>query len=313
MLFRVAALLALCSSVSTAHAFPTQPVQLVIDSARGAGHDGMGRAVAERLAKRIGPVAVANRTAGAQAVKAAAADGHMLLFTTDHLVLQQALSPDPPVNVLTDFAPVILAATVDLFLIAPADNGAPSSILDLVRRAKEKPGALSYGTGSTGTPQHLGMELLKQRAEIDVQHVAYRGTAAMLADMLAGRIQLAVAGYPALSPHIAARKLRILAVASPTRSPLQPQVPTLREAGIADAETEGYYFVLAPSGTPQIIVDRLNVELNAVFAEDDLRADMSRLGITTSIGSTHRLAALLRWEVNKWTRVARLAGLRPAL
>ena len=176
-------------------AYPSKPILLVVSTAPGAGTDLMGRTVAERLGPRLGTTLVVENRApaaglvAAQTFKRATADGYSLLFTNDNLVLMMALGANKDVNVITDFQPVVFTAYSDFYLVVTGEALQAKTALDLVRMAKQKPGALSYATPGNGAPHHLGMELFKQQTGADIVHVPYKGMGPALPDLIAGRVQ----------------------------------------------------------------------------------------------------------------------------
>lgn len=304
-------------SDTMAQAYPSKPIQMSVSTAPGAGTDLMGRTVAERLGQRLGTtIVVENRPAAAgllagQMFKRAAPDGYSLLFTNDNLVLMMALGSNKDVNVLTDFQPVSLASMTDFFLVVSGDALPMKTVTDLVRLAKQKPGALSYATPGIGAPHHLGMELFKQQSGADIVHVPYKGMGPAMPDLIAGRVQVTMTGFPAVSSHMKSGKLRILGVASPRRSPEQPDVPTLAEAGVPNVEIQGYNYAVAPLGTPPAIVARLNREINELLKMPEVQEELTRRGTAAAGGTPEQLMQKLRAEAEKWTAVVKRAGIKP--
>jgi tripartite-type tricarboxylate transporter receptor subunit TctC len=306
----------LCAAQSAAQTYPVKPIQLIVSSAPGAGTDLMGRTVAERLAERLGSVVVTNNggAAGliaAESAKRAAPDGYTLLFSNDNLVLMMALGSNRDINVLRDFELIALTATTDFFLVASGELLAANSALDLVRMAKERQGKLSYATPGVGAPHHLGMELFKQQTGVDIVHVPYKGMGPAMPDFLAGRVQVTMTGLPAVASYLGSGKIKVLAVAAPGRSPEQPEVPTLREAGIPNVEIQGYNYLAAPLGTAATILARLNSEINEILKMPQVRADLLKRGTSAAGGSAAELRKKLQAEAEKWTRVVKTAGIRP--
>jgi tripartite-type tricarboxylate transporter receptor subunit TctC len=310
-----ATLLAIAASSATAQTYPSKPIQMIINNAPGAGTDLVGRMIAQGLEKRLGQSIVVDNRAGAggiigaEAAKRAAPDGYNLFFTSDNMPILQALTPEKTVNILTDFEPIALAGTVDFFLAVSGAALAANNAQDLVRIAKAKPGTLSYGSGGVGGPQHLGMELFKLETGTNIVHVPYKGMAPAMTDFLPGRVQVVMTGYPALSQYVSSGKLKILAAGGPKRSSLQPDLPTLREGGIP-VEVEGYFYLMAPKGTPAPILTRLNREMNEVLSQPDVRAGMAKRAITPGGGTAEQLLSKLRVEVDKWTKVIKAAGIK---
>jgi tripartite-type tricarboxylate transporter receptor subunit TctC len=289
---------------------------MVVSTAPGAGTDLMGRTLSERLGPRLGTtLVVENRAAAAglvagQTFKRAAPDGYSILFTNDNLVLTMALGANKDVNVLTDFQPVVYTAFSDFYLVVSGEALQARTAQDLVQLAKQKPGALSYATPGNGAPHHLGMELFKQQTGTDIVHVPYKGMGPALPDLIAGRVQVTLTGFPAVASHMASGKLRILGVASQRRSVEQPDVPTLAEAGIPNVEIQGYNYLVVPLGTPSAIVERLNREINEVLRTAVVREELAKRGTTAAGGTPEQLTQKLRSELEKWTAVVKKAGIK---
>jgi tripartite-type tricarboxylate transporter receptor subunit TctC len=310
------ALVACATDGAFAQAYPSKPIQFVINYPPGAATDIFGRIMAEQLAKRLNQSIVVDNRAGAggvigaEFVKRAPADGYTLLFANDNMPLLQALTPDKTVNIVSDFVPVVLAGTVDFFLVVSGEALAAKDAQQLVRMAKAKPGSLSYASSGIGAPQHLGMELFKQQTSTDIVHVPYKGMGQGVVDMLGGRIQVAITGFPAVGQYLGAGKIRILASSGVKRSPLQPEAPTLSEAGIPNVEVEGFLYLVAPLGTPAAIVARLNAEANQILAAPDVKATLAKQAINPTGGTPEVLHAKLAGDVAKWTTVIRKAGIK---
>ena len=185
-----------------------------------------------------------------------------------------------------------------------------STPLELVALAKQKPNAFSFASPGTGAPHHLAMELFKSETGTELVHVPYKGMGPAMPDFVAGRVQVVMTGYPAIAPYAATGKIRILGAAWPERSKLQPNIPTLKEQGIANVETQGYFPMLAPAGTPAAVVTRLNTELNKVLATPQIREDLARRAVTAAGGTPEQLSQKLRTEIDKWTAVVKRAGVK---
>ena len=265
--------------------------------------------IAERLATRLGQaVNVDNKpgagaTLGATALARSAPDGYTLMLGSivDYTIaphVHKALAFDQQ----RDFIPVIEAGfgTVALFVHAdlPVRN-----VAELIALAKAKPGELSYASTGVGGLQHLNAEMFKQLTGTDLVHVPYKGTAQLLPDLIAGRIPLAIDSIPAHLPHLKTGKTRALAVASRTRSPVLPDVPTMAEAGVLGYESATNYTLFAPAKTPADIVARLNRETNAVLQMPDVVDKLTSLGVVITGGSTETAVARTATETAKWTGV----------
>ena len=297
--------------------YPTKPIQMMVSSAPGAGTDLVGRTVADKLGERLGvPVVVSNNggAAGliaAEAFKRAAPDGHSILFTNDNLILMMALGANKGMDVLRDFEPVVHTSVLDFYLVVSGEALGVKDAPDLVRLIKERAGKMSYASPGIGAPHHLGMELFKQQTGVDILHVPYKGMGPAMPDFVAGRVQLTMTGFPAVASYAGSGKIRILAVASGQRSADQPEVPTLREVGIPNVEIQGYNYAVAPLGTPAPILARINAEINEILKVPQVRADLAKRGTTATGGSSAELRRRLQGELEKWTRVVKLANIKP--
>ena len=314
------ALAALCSlpwlsSSALAQAYPAKPITLIAPYPPGGGVDVVARLIAERLAARLGqPVNVDNRpgagaTLGATALARAAADGHTLMLGS---IVDYAIAPHVhkalPFEMARDFVPVIELAFGTVALVVHADLPA-RSVKELVALAKAKPGELSYASTGVGGLQHLNAEMFKQQTGIELVHVPYKGTAQLLPDLIAGRIPLAIDSLPAHLPHLRSGKTRALAVASRSRSPILPEVPTMAEAGLPGYETATNYTLFAPIKTPAEIVALLNRETQAVLQMAEVIDKLSALGIVITGGSSDAARARVASELEKWSQVIKRSGL----
>ena len=299
-----------------AQAFPSRPIKLIAPYPPGGGVDTVARLLAERLATRLGqPVVVDNKpgagaTIGGDALAKSAPDGYTLMLgslidysTAPHF--QKGLAFD----MRRDFAPIVEVGFGTVGMLVPADLPA-KNLQELIALAKAKPGQLSFASSGTGALHHLNMEMFKQHTGVDLVHVPYRGTTQFLPDLLAGRVQLTMDSMPAHLPHIKTGKLRALAVASPQRSPMLPDVPTMAEAGLPGFETATNYTLFAPSGTPREVIALLNRETNEVLKLQDLRERLLALGILVSGGTTEAVQARVPAEMDKWTAVIRKANIK---
>jgi tripartite-type tricarboxylate transporter receptor subunit TctC len=311
-----AALATLASPFVQAQAWPSKPITLIAPYPPGGGVDTVARLLAEKLAARLGqPVNVDNKpgagaTLGATALARSAPDGYTLMLGSivDYAIaphVHKALAFDQQ----RDFIPVVEAGFGTVALVVNADLPA-RNLAELIALAKAKPGELSYASTGVGGLQHLNAEMFKQMTGIDLVHVPYKGTAQLLPDLLAGRIPLAIDSVPAHLPHLKTGKTRALAVASRTRSPVLPDVPTMAEAGLAGYETATNYTVFVPVKTPPDIVARLNRDTNAVLRLPEVVEKLTSLGIVITGGSTEAAVARTTTEATKWADVIRKGKLQ---
>ena len=232
-------------------------------------------------------------------------DGYTLLMTASTIVLNTVLYRKIPYDPIRDFAPITIAATAPNILIV--NPGVPAkSVAELIALAKQKPGALSYGTPGIGTSPHLCMELLKYMAGIDIQHVPYRGTAAAVTDVMSGQIQVAFATALTAKPQVDAGRVRALAVSGPRRVEALPAVPPVGDT-VAGYEAMQWYGLLAPAGVPAGVVQKLNAEALVALRSKEMKDRLASDG-AEPLGSTPaEFGAFIRRELDKWSKVAEAA------
>jgi tripartite-type tricarboxylate transporter receptor subunit TctC len=312
-------LIAVCSFAlayaKDAEPYPNHAVQVVVPYTPGTGADILARILGAKLAEHWKvPVITDNRTGatgniGAELVAKAAPDGYTLLCVATSFGTNPALNTKLPFDPVTSFAPVGILATSGLAVLVTPQLPA-KSMHEFIELARSQPGKLFYSSPGNGGPQHLAMELLKLEAHIDVVHVPYKGAGGALADLIGGHVQATVAAIQTAAPYAQSGKLRMLAVMGAARSPAFPDVPTMKELGYSDMVVETWYGMFAPAGTPAEVVARLNVELNALLAQPDIREQLARQGMLTAGGPPDRLAELLRVELPRWVRVVKSANIK---
>ena len=292
---------------------PTRPIRFVVPFPAGGATDVVARVLAERLQEALGqPVVVENRTGaggniGVENVVRSPADGTTLLMgTTGTLTVNPHLYASLGFDPLRDLAPVSMAFTTDHVLIVNPQVAAQTGqeFLALVRA---RPGALSYGSAGSGSSTHTVPELFKLAARVDIAHVPYRGSAPALNDLVAGTVQVMLDQIPSAIGQIQAGRVRALAVTGARRSPLLPDVPTLAEIGLPEAQATSWGAVMAPGGTPAPIVLRVNAAIREALAQPAVRERLAAAGADGVSSTPEELAALLRAESTKWARVVREA------
>jgi tripartite-type tricarboxylate transporter receptor subunit TctC len=293
--------------------FPSRPVRIIVPSPPAGGTDIVGRVLAEHFSRSLGQQFFVENKPGAgnligiEAAARSAADGYTLLMTASTIVLNTVLYRKVPYDPIRDFAPITIAATAPNILIVNPNLPA-KSLAELIALAKQKPGALSYGTPGIGTSPHLCMELLKYMAGIDIQHVPYRGTAAAVSDVMSGQIQAAFATALTAKPQVDAGRVRALAVSGPRRVEALPGVPPVGDT-VPGYEAMQWYGLLAPAGVPVAIVEKLNAEALVALRSKEMKDRLAADG-AEPLGSTPaEFGAFIRRELDKWTRVANAAGI----
>jgi tripartite-type tricarboxylate transporter receptor subunit TctC len=295
--------------------YPSRPVRIVVPSPPSGGTDIIGRVLAQHFSRALGQQFVVENKAGAgnmigiEAVARAAPDGYTLLMVPSTLALNSVLYKKVPYDPVRDFAPVTLAAIAPNILIV--NTALPAkSLAELIALAKRKPGALSYGTPGVGTSPHMAMELLNSMAGIDIQHVPYKGTAPALTDVMSGQIAAMFANALTARPQIDSGRVRALAVSGPKRIEALPNVPPVADT-VPGYEAMQWYGLVAPAGTPPAIIARLNAEALKALRSDEMKERLALDG-AEPVGSTPaEFGALIRSELEKWSRVARSANIEP--
>jgi tripartite-type tricarboxylate transporter receptor subunit TctC len=296
--------------------WPRRPVRLIVAFPPGGLSDVMGRLVATRLSEELGqPVIVDNRggaggTLGTQAAVRATPDGYVLAFAAPSThVTGPILFPAPGYDGISDVAPVGAFASIgSVAVVHPSVPAA--SVAELVALAKTRPGRLNFGSAGAGGSVHLAGELFKMRAGIDIVHVPYRGGAAMLTDLLAGRVEIAFDNLPQILPHVRSGAVRGLAVTSRERSRFIPELPTMIEAGVPDFDVTSWFGVTAPLGTPEPIVQRVNAVMRAMVADPAVREQLSGLGAEPLSMTPEGFGAFLRSERERYAEIIRVSGAR---
>jgi len=295
--------------------YPNRTVRIVVPSQPGGGTDIVARVLANHYAKAFGqPFVVDNKPGagnmiGIEAAARSAADGYTLLTVPATLALNTVLYKKVPYHPVKDFAPITLAATAPLVLIVNPSLPA-QSLTDFIALAKREPGKMSYGTAGIGTAPHLCMELLKSMAGIDLLHVPYKGTAPAAGDVAGGQIAAMFATALTARPMIDGGRVRALAVSGPKRVQALPHVPPVADAVPGYAAIQ-WYGLLAPAGTPPTIIARLNAEALRALKTAEMRERLALDGAEPQGSTPEEFGALIRSELDKWTRVTRAAGIEP--
>jgi tripartite-type tricarboxylate transporter receptor subunit TctC len=296
-----------------AQAYPTKPIHLIVPFPPGGVTDLVGRIIAQRLSDRLGQqVIVDNRGGGAGSIGAQLAarstpDGYTLFMGTATHAINATLMPNAGYDLLKDFEPVSLVASVPL-LLAVHPSLPAKDVKSLVNLAKEKPGTLNFASGSSGSASHLAGEMLKTAASIEMTHVPYKGGGPALQDLIAGHVTIMFENMPSILPHVQAGKLRGLAVTGAKRSVAMPELPTMIESGFPGFEAGSWYGLYAPAGTPKEIVRTLHAELVQALKTPEMQAQLSKQGADPVGNSPEEFAAFIRAEIDKWARVIRASG-----
>ena len=309
-----ALLAAMSLPVTGADTYPSRPVRLVVPFPPGGGTDIMARLVGTHLTEKLGASMIIDNRGGAggsigtEFAAKANPDGYTLLLgSVSTISMNPSLYPKLAYDTLKDLAPVALFASAPSVLVVPSDLPV-KSLKDLITLAKAKPGQLNFASAGSGTASHLGSELLKMTTGIDVVHVPYKGTAPAITDVLARRVSMMIAPIPTVVPMVKAGQLRPLAVTSLARSSLMPDVPTAVQSGLADFEVVIWFGILAPSATPQPIIETLNRQLNDMARLAEVKERLAAQGAEPISSTPEEFAAKIRDDLKKWARVVQVSG-----
>ena len=307
--------LASAQSPSTGPAYPAKPVRIVVGFAAGGGADILARMLGAKLADSLGQSIVIDNRPGAagniaiEHVVKSPPDGYTLLMGAPGLVTSPSLYAKLPFDPLRDLAPVSLVGTVPNLLVVHPSVPA-GSVRQLVALARARPGQLNYASPGPGTSLHLAAELFKALAQVDLAHIAYKGGAPAVADLMGGHVDLMFDVLPSSLPHVNARKLKALAITSAQRSPLLPEVPTMAEGGLAGYQAITWNGILAPAATPKEIIGRLGAAIAQSVQAPDMKQRLAAAGTEPAANTPEQFAAFLREETAKWSNVIRSAGIR---
>jgi tripartite-type tricarboxylate transporter receptor subunit TctC len=296
-------------------AWPERTVRIVSPYGAGGSNDISARLFAERFGKRMGQQFNVENKPGAgtrlanEFVARAPADGYTLLYAAAPFAVVESLYGRLSYDPGRDFQPVTLALVAPVFLIVNADLPV-KTVADFIKYAKSKPQGINIASPGAGSGPHLTGELFMKEAGIQGLTVHFRGDATAYTELLAGRVDATITAITTALPHIKAGKLRVIAVANETRSPIEPQVPTFAEAGFPNIVGYGWFGFIVPRGTPAAIVDRLSAETNAVLAEPDFKQRVLQLGLQPRGGTPAEFAAFIVRETRKWSEVIRVAGVK---
>ncbi|AOF88058.1 tripartite tricarboxylate transporter receptor family protein [Hydrogenophaga sp. RAC07] len=299
-----------------AQTWPSQPIKIIVPFTPGTGMDTIARAVGPRLSERLGqPVIVQNTPGasgniGADAVAKSNPDGHTLLMGANTMLMASQIYKNVPFDPVKDFSSVSLAAWGTLMLVAnPKTNLRTMS--ELVTAAKAKPGSVTFGSPGVGTPHHMAMELFKARTGLFMLHVPYRGTAGYTNDLLGGEIMVGFLPVHIAQGFVKAGRLNALAVGSPKRHPVAPEVATFGELGVKDVEVDLWYAFFSPSKTPAPVVSKLNTEIATIMRLPEIKDLLGRAGMDAAASTTDELTALVAKDYPRWGDVIRRNGVKP--
>lgn len=303
--------------VHAAEGFPNRPLRMIIPFPPGGGTDIMGRIVGQRLSEALGMQVVIDNRGGAggligtEMATRAAPDGHTLMIgSVSTICINPSLHKNLTFDPGKDLTPISLVASTPSVLVVGAALPV-KSVKELIALAKAQPGKLSYATPGSGSSSHLGTELFKQAAGVDIFHVPYKGTGPAITDVVSGQVTLFISNMPSVLPMVKAGRLRPLAVTSLKRSALDPDLPTVAESGLKDFELIVWYGLLAPKGLPASLLMRLNQEIQKMSSMQDIKQRLAAQGAEVVTTTPEEFARQIRNDRAKWELAVKLSGATP--
>ena len=300
-----------------AQTYPTRTVRIIIPFAAGGPGDTVGRMVAPKLAEAWGQQVVidnrggANSIVGSELAARAQPDGYTLLIVSAGFAINVSLYPKLPYDSARDFVP-ITPVSFGPSIVCAHPSLRVGNLKEMIALAKAKPGALVYASSGVGAPgSHLGMELLKVNAGLDIVHVPYKSMAPGVTDLIGGQVHLAVPTIVVALPHVRSGRLRAIGVTSLERSPAAPDIPTIAEQGMPGYEANNWYSILAPAGLPPAIVAKIHADVAKVLHQPEVRERMASLGMEARAMPPAEFQAYVKSEVVKWAKVIKAAGVKP--
>ncbi len=293
--------------------YPNRPVKIIVPFAASGPADNYARFMAQRLQEALGQTFVVDNRPGAgsiigtDAAAKAAPDGYTLLMMSNTQTVNESLIPVRPFNLLKDFVPIAPINYSDLVLVAhpsvPAQN-----LPELIKYAKANPGKINYASSGNGTPYHMAGELFKYMAGVNMTHIPYKGSAAARTDVLSGQVDVMFDAVTTMTENIKAGKVRGLATTGRTRSTVAPELPTVNEDGVPKYESLIWLGIMAPTGTPDAIVQRLNSEINKIVNAPDVKATWAKQGAVAMSMTAPAFAKYVADDVAKWATIVKVSG-----
>ncbi len=299
-----------------AQTYPAKVVRVIVPFPPSGGSDVIARIFAPALGEALGQQVLidnragANGNVGTEIVARSATDGYTLLFNgSGTLAINPSLYGNLPYDSIRDFAPVSLVVLQPHVLVVHPSIPA-KSVKELIALARSAPGTLNFASSGSGSLAHLGGEMFKTMAQVDIVHVPYKGAAPSLVDLIVGEVHLIFSSSPSVMPHVKANRLRALAVTTVQRVAAMPGLPTVTEAGLPGFVVTGWYGLLAPAGTPAPVIAKLNAELVSTLKQADVRQKLAGLGLDVETSTPQGFADFIRAEIAKYAKVVRLAKIK---
>ncbi|MEY4316859.1 MAG: hypothetical protein RI902_667 [Pseudomonadota bacterium] len=296
--------------------YPNRPVKIIVPFAASGPADNYARFMAQRLQDALGqPFVVDNRPGagsiiGTDAVAKAPADGYTLLMMSNTQTVNESLIPNKPFNLIKDFAPIAPVNYSDLVLVVNPSVQA-NNLQDLIKLAKANPGKFNYASSGNGTPYHMAGELFKYMASIQMTHIPYKGSAGARTDVLSGQVDMMFDAVTTMSENIKANKVKGIATTGRARSNVLPDMPTMNEAGVPQYDAVIWLGLMAPAGTPEAIVSKLNAEINKIVNSADVKATWAKQGAVPMSMTVPVFTKFVADDVAKWANIVKVSGAKP--
>lgn len=296
--------------------YPTRAVRMIVPSSAGGGADMTARMIAPKLSERLGQQVIIDNRPGAgtmiggEMAAKAVPDGYTIMMGISTLAINPAMFKKVPYDALRDFAAVTQVASTPNILVVHTSVPA-KSVKELIAFALPRPGQLNFGSAGAGTNPHLSMELFLSMAKLRMEHIAYKGSAPAIVDLLAGNISVMAPNAISTLPHVKTGRLRALGVTGAKRTEAAPEIPTIAEAGLPGYEAVQWYGVVAPAATPRDIISRLQAEIAAILSMPDVKKRFLDDGADTVGSTADEFGRYIKSETEKWSKVVRDAGIKP--
>ncbi len=304
---------AISANAQTSSNWPDKPIKIIVGYSAGGATDVLARLIAVKMSSTLGQSIVvenkpgANSNVGAELVVRAPADGYTLYAYSIANTINMSLYPKLSYDAIKDFESIGMIAKIPNILVVNP-NLPVKTVSDYVRYAKESKDGITFASSGSGSSIHLSGEMFKMQAKIQMLHIPYKGSAPAVTDLLGGQVESMFDNAPSALPHIQAGKLRAIAVTSAQRSPSIPDVPTLAESGYPNFDVQSWFALVAPAGTPKIIVEKLNAALNKALLAPDVRQRLQELAATPEPGSPEKMRDFQTSEVKRWREVVKASG-----
>ena len=297
-------------------AYPEKPITIIVPYPPGGFNDTLGRIVGKKLSDAWGiNVIIENKpgagtTIGTNFVARSAPDGYTILVAQFPFAANPFIYKSLPYDSSKAFSPVVLAGRAPMVLVVN-ESSKIKSLADLLAAAKKSPGKIDYGSSGSGSSEHLAMALFENMANVSLNQIPYKGSTPLLTDLAGGQVEVAFDVFPMVRPFIQSGKIRPIAIATDMRSPLLPQVPTVAEAGLKGYEVSSWHGFMVPSGTPPLIIDKLNKQINIILTQEDIKKTFNEQGVVPDGGTSNQFDVFIRKQMEIWKKVVAQAGIIP--